>query len=187
MPTCQSCENTFPNRAVVDGVVRVISSRKRCLECSPFGQRNTRTNEADALWKQGLKTCGGCRLALPLEDFAPQGTYRASRCRECDRTRVRERQRRLKLAAVTYKGGRCVLCGYDRCVSALDFHHTDPASKDFHISQWRGALGKNGELTAEVRVELDKCDLVCCRCHREVHAGLHEEKGSEHASGRAGE
>jgi hypothetical protein len=62
-------------------------------------------------------------------------------------------------------GGKCRICGYDRCPAALDFHHTDPLGKDFNISA----------STSPERIlrEIQKCELLCSRCHREVHAGLH--------------
>lgn len=28
--------------------------------------------------------------------------------------------------AIAYKGGKCQICGYDRYVGALEFHHLDP-------------------------------------------------------------
>jgi len=74
---------------------------------------------------------------------------------------------RTKLRAIAYKGGKCQLCGYDECPDAMDFHHLNESKKDFAIS-------KNGAARSWDRVkrELDKCVLLCCRCHREVHAGF---------------
>lgn len=71
----------------------------------------------------------------------------------------------LKERAVAYLGGRCVICGYDACPSAFDFHHVDPAEKDFVVSSkssWEA-----------IEPELKKCVLLCANCHREVHAGWH--------------
>jgi predicted HNH restriction endonuclease len=71
----------------------------------------------------------------------------------------------LKARAIAHLGGQCVLCGYDKCPSALDFHHLDPMEKDFVIS---------AKTTWEaIEPELKKCALVCANCHREVHAGWH--------------
>ena len=36
----------------------------------------------------------------------------------------------LKLKAIEYKGGKCIKCGYDKCYSALAFHHRDPNKKE---------------------------------------------------------
>ena len=36
--------------------------------------------------------------------------------------------------SVEYKGDKCSLCGYYKCISALEFHHTNPNEKDFQIS-----------------------------------------------------
>jgi hypothetical protein len=67
---------------------------------------------------------------------------------------------------VSYKGGKCEICGYDRCLRALDFHHTDPSQKDFNVTS-----SKNVALEKAIK-EVDKCTLVCCRCHREIEEGL---------------
>lgn len=75
---------------------------------------------------------------------------------------VRWRQR-LKIKAIKYKGGCCIVCGYDRCVSALSFHHLDPKTKDFGIS------GKTMSWN-RVQLELAKCVLLCHNCHAEVHS-----------------
>lgn len=77
---------------------------------------------------------------------------------------VSKRRKKIKEMAIEYKGGKCCICGYDKCNSALDFHHTDETQKEFGLSV-RG-LTRSWERT---RVELDKCILVCANCHREIH------------------
>lgn len=69
--------------------------------------------------------------------------------------------------AVEYKGGKCSVCGYDRCADALEFHHLDPSQKDFGISSKGYTRSWD-----KVKEELDKCILVCSNCHREIHSGL---------------
>lgn len=71
----------------------------------------------------------------------------------------------LKERAVAYLGGRCAICGYDKCPSAFDFHHVDPDEKDFVVSS-----KSSWEI---IEPELQKCVLLCATCHREVHAGWH--------------
>lgn len=68
---------------------------------------------------------------------------------------------------VNLKGGKCQICGYNKCNSCLAFHHIDPSQKEFE-------LDINGMQLAIERVkkEVDKCILVCHNCHGEIHAGL---------------
>jgi transcription elongation factor Elf1 len=80
---------------------------------------------------------------------------------------VGKRRRKVRIMAVEYKGGKCVFCGYDKYVGALDFHHLE--DKSFGIS----AKGYTRSWEA-VKEELNKCILVCANCHRELHAGLLE-------------
>jgi len=69
--------------------------------------------------------------------------------------------------AVEHKGGKCQMCGYDRCIDALEFHHNDLSEKKFGIS----AKGYTRSWK-EVMKELDKCVMLCANCHRELHSRL---------------
>lgn len=69
---------------------------------------------------------------------------------------------RTKQKLVEYKGGKCSNCGYDKCLAAMEFHHIDPNEKDFTIS------GKSWSFE-RLKKEVDKCILVCNRCHTEIH------------------
>ncbi|MGN6201385.1 MAG: helix-turn-helix domain-containing protein [Solirubrobacterales bacterium] len=93
-----------------------------------------------------------------------RGYYRCKRCRV---ERVSQRRRQIKRKLVEEAGGRCVICGYDRCQQVLQFHHLDPTTKEFH-------LGQNGvtRSLAKSRVEARKCILLCANCHGEVEAGI---------------
>jgi predicted transcriptional regulator len=89
------------------------------------------------------------------------------RCTECNRAAVSKRRRRVKRILVEEAGGRCVICGYDRCLRNLHFHHRDPSEKSFALSG-RGFSRSLAELRAEAR----KCELLCGNCHYEVEEGL---------------
>ncbi|MFA6304380.1 MAG: hypothetical protein WCV73_02400 [Patescibacteria group bacterium] len=79
---------------------------------------------------------------------------------------VDKRRKSLRLMAVRYKGGKCQLCGYKKCIQALDFHHLDPKKKDFGISE-----SGTTRSWMKIKTELDKCLMICANCHREVHHG----------------
>jgi transposase len=89
------------------------------------------------------------------------------RCLKCRAEAVVARRRAVKAALVTEAGGACALCGYARCMAALQFHHIDPAAKAFHISH-RGVTRS----IAAARAEASKCVLLCANCHAEVEAGV---------------
>lgn len=65
-------------------------------------------------------------------------------------------------------GGKCTICGYNKTIAALDYHHLNPSEKDFSLS----VAMKNGGAWAKIVAEAKKCTIVCCRCHREIHAGI---------------
>jgi len=79
---------------------------------------------------------------------------------------VKIRRRKVKLDSINYKGGKCQLCGYNKYAGALDLHHFK-GKKSFTI-------GDDGysRSWAKLKIELDKCILVCSNCHREIHGGL---------------
>lgn len=88
------------------------------------------------------------------------------RCKQCRMEHVVRHRRKLKAILVEEAGGRCVLCGYDRNVRALEFHHIDPSEKRFTLS----ANGVTLSLDA-LRAEARKCVLLCSNCHAEVEDG----------------
>jgi 5-methylcytosine-specific restriction endonuclease McrA len=89
------------------------------------------------------------------------------RCARCQSDAVAARRRRIKGILVEEAGGACRLCGYDRYVGALQFHHLDPAQKRFALSV--GGLTRSLE---KAREESRKCVLLCSNCHAEVEAGV---------------
>ena len=93
-----------------------------------------------------------------------RGSYRCARCLS---EAVAHRRRQIKAILVKEAGGSCRLCGYDRYVGALQFHHLDPGEKRFALS----VRGLTRSLD-EARAESSKCVLLCSNCHAEVEAGL---------------
>ncbi len=80
---------------------------------------------------------------------------------------VDKRRKQIRQMSLDYKGGKCQICGYNKCIRALDFHHRDPEKKDFGLS----AKGYTRSWDS-VKTELKKCVLLCSNCHREVHEGI---------------
>ena len=42
-------------------------------------------------------------------------------------------RRSIKLQAIQLLGGKCYICGYDRCIDALEFHYKNPEEKEFKL------------------------------------------------------
>lgn len=66
---------------------------------------------------------------------------KAGRNEERDRTRDKLRRIAFKIKAINYLGGKCQICGYDKCIASLDFHHKDPklknkSIKDLSLGSW---------------------------------------------------
>lgn len=84
------------------------------------------------------------------------------KCLKCESELAVLKKQKYKLKMIEYKGGKCERCGYDKNISALDFHHIDPSTKKFTLSDTHHSWD-------ETKKELDKCILVCANCHRELH------------------
>lgn len=114
------------------------------------------------------RRCPRCKTEKPLDEFYRRRDDKNASvyCKPCTNAQTIERQQRLKLQAIAYKGSKCQKCGYAGYIGAFDFHHRDPLVKDFSLS--------HAKLTSfeKVKPELDKCDLLCANCHREEHARL---------------
>ena len=99
-------------------------------------------------------------------DTEPDNFYKSNgaktKCKKCHTMEVHHAKRKIKERAVEYLGSTCSVCGYDKSVWALEFHHKDPSIKDFGWGNTRKGWEK-------LKPELDKCVLVCTNCHREEH------------------
>ena len=147
---CKKCGSKIPWRVEIDGVIKNIRGRKFCLDCSPWGERNTKD----------LTLSDDDRKKIELERNRKKSLhyyYKNPGKQQKDRE---NRKRQL----VEMLGGKCEKCGYDRCLAALQFHHRDPKEKKFSLSTV-GMLRKLNMLVEEAK----KCMLLCANCHCEHH------------------
>ncbi len=168
-------ENEHPRpTCATPGCIKMVASagkgrlRKICNQCHakkyythrvrPFCAASNCNNLAKKQSAVGkwYKFCAGCQRER-------QGKPRK-------RDFVEARKRQLKGQAVAYLGGVCqnVDCFIPKSVNlpakAFDFHHRDPTTKTANIA----AMIRDGLGWQIIKTELDKCDLLCCLCHRLV-------------------
>lgn len=70
-----------------------------------------------------------------------------------------------KKKIVDLHGGSCQICGYNRNLAVLEFHHKEPEKKSFKLDV-RNLTNRKWESIIE---EASKCRLLCANCHREEH------------------
>lgn len=125
------------------------------------------------------KVCLSCFEEKPITDFkwaSIPKQLRATRCRECfrdierhykPRRRVVNQTRKAEIISRFKEGKRCLFCEENTPV-CLDFHHTDPSTKETTLAN----LIHRGYSIERIEREVKKCVLICSNCHRKVHAGL---------------
>jgi Pyruvate/2-oxoacid:ferredoxin oxidoreductase delta subunit len=87
-----------------------------------------------------------------------------------DNDRDTYRKNITKKTLLEYKGlSGCEICGYNKCMGALDFHHPDSDDKDFILSSIVVVYKSVSDLKEKIENELDKCQVVCKNCHAEIH------------------
>jgi hypothetical protein len=156
MKFCANCNSNFETTVVIRGKSYNLRTRRHCLECIPFkfkkksGSRNGATGKCIRCYKDSVYVRG-------------PGVWQGV----CNTCWTANKRRVMKDQALKYLGGKCEFCGYDRCATALEFHHRNPVEKLFSIT-----FNNYRPFDAEMRKELDKCALCCANCHREIHAGL---------------
>ena len=67
-------------------------------------------------------------------------------------------------------GGKCGICGYNKCNMALEFHHLNPNEKEFSF----GSIVASPKSWSKIVNEIRKCICVCSNCHKEIHAHYHD-------------
>tara|TARA_Y100001937_G_scaffold23994_1_gene34473 strand:- start:41 stop:424 length:384 start_codon:yes stop_codon:yes gene_type:complete len=112
------------------------------------------------------KFCQYCKTTKPISEFYKRRGKigGSSYCKPCTNAETSLRAIAFKEKCVEYKGGKCEICGYDKYFGALEFHHKDPSQKDLQISKVRTRT-----FNSKIKKELDKCQILCSNCHREIH------------------
>lgn len=140
---------------------------------------------ADVVRKEDRQTlcCKECNNHFPVDMFVKKGRNKSSgamqfssRCKPCYRKHVRSQPsynveaayRTEKREIVNGIKRQCVVCGYDRCKKALDFHHVTDDKEDGIAAM---VMSKEHTID-ELMLELKKCVVLCSNCHREHHDGL---------------
>lgn len=116
----------------------------------------------DISYKGDEKTCPICG-----KQFYPKTALANQRacCYDCMPEGVQLTRGMFLAKLKEARGGKCLRCGYDRCLKALEFHHIDPTKKEFTIS--------NGDFRLKEAVEeAKKCILICSNCHKELHDNM---------------
>jgi len=123
------------------------------------------------------KICKGCGNKIPRKKPGTNEKTNKSRyfCYNCRPFKSpyshppehKSERRRRKEYLAKMLGGHCANCGYNKSLSALSFHHKNPAKKSFDISN-NGNLMGNWQI---VLMEAKKCKLLCLNCHSEIHNG----------------
>jgi len=112
----------------------------------------------------GTKECGKCHNILPVEDFyIRKNEALTSYCKKCNYKEQHSLLKRRKIEILSKFGNKCSICGYNKCIAALEFHHIDPKEKEFSLGN-----AKTTNLD-RLLLEMNKCILVCSNCHKEIH------------------
>lgn len=150
MKKCVICEKEF-----------LAYKRRNALTCSKECASLLRHRTHNPIIN-GKKKCALCGEFKNINEFyiVSKNKITCSYCNVCMTKATRALQIKRKRDAVRELGGKCSKCGYNKCIGALDFHHTDPSTKE-------SVLGKLN--SKRFYVELKKCILLCANCHREEH------------------
>lgn len=87
------------------------------------------------------------------------GKLDSYKCLECELETGRRKRNKARLAWINQGGGKCLDCENDD-TRILQFHHRDPAEKEFTIGSYAGIKSP-----AKIAAEIEKCDLLCANCH----------------------
>lgn len=172
MRICQSCGQSFRDFYIHDGTILDFSRRKHCVECRPIVPEAPARPKAQAIVRPKVNQvqedkvfeCAVC--SKPLEgrqskfcSVECKVQFHSSYPKQKDRAIVR------KLRLVEIAGGACSICGYNKNIANLHFHHLDPSKKSFQLDA--RAISNHG--WAIVLEEFAKCIMVCSNCHFELH------------------
>lgn len=121
------------------------------------------------------RKCKICNEIFPIKRFQisktiGNKTYRRRECTSCTNDKAKVRRNKLKEKFTEYKKTLCCeMCG-NTDHRVFEFHHKDPQTKDFDVSNMISMVLSWQNIQSEV----DKCMCLCANCHRILHHDLNQ-------------
>lgn len=133
-----------------------------------------------------MKCCSVCKTEKPDTDFNKKSSNKDGLeryCKDCHRLKNRQHYNNnkssYKAQSEKYRKElnawyeelkqslKCVVCGETK-YWRLSFHHTDPSTKEYDVSQMVVARKSRESIISEI----EKCICVCHNCHSDIHYEL---------------
>lgn len=125
------------------------------------------------------KVCSCCGKNKKESEYYLTGKFTKSgrnipraKCKKCVQGVKQKRRENIRAWLKQYKrNSACAKCGYSKethatfNIKALEFHHPQD-NKEFNIADAAG----RGMAIENLIKEIDKCVLLCARCHIEIHS-----------------
>lgn len=126
----------------------------------------------DKSWVEKLgkmKTCLACGKEFGITHKG-SGGHNRDYCYDCYPHGLSRQERYALRKELAYQRGvreklsrGCDICGYNKCPTALEWHHPED-NKEYNPSD----LLRDGTYK-KYQEETQKCQLLCANCHRELH------------------
>lgn len=114
-----------------------------------------------------MKQCTKCKKLKPKSEFYKNKSLKDGlhfQCKKCTYICTKKSfDKRKKLFKEYKKTLKCQRCGENH-IACLDFHHKNPAEKDFQIG-----VGYCSNSIKRIKEEIAKCDVLCANCHKKLH------------------
>lgn len=120
----------------------------------------------------------GCMLSLQWSRIKDEAGKCKLLCRNCHSELHHSINKKTKEKLLAMKDdNKCSVCGYDKNIASLDFHHRNPEEKKFNMAHVRSSIGfwhQDGYKISKKQIyeELKKCDIVCKNCHQKLTNGV---------------
>jgi hypothetical protein len=157
---CKICEKELGNRNKSGYCSKCRSKNTpRCKLCGKITCVNG-DHKCSNVDLQGERYCEICNCVLKNSNWERWSKI----CRKCSKRKWRRIEKDQRKQLILDWGGKCKVCGYNKCVAALNFHHKDSSEK----YEWN-VKGKAGASIREIKSHPERFELVCVRCHVEIH------------------
>lgn len=169
---CLNCEKNF---------IPPSKEKRKRKYCSDLCRKDDVMRKAKANRRKSMnepKTCLYCEKTFKLGHVrAKLQKFCSKECKiknwsKKDAEFRKEKRRRLKTEIVTKLGGKCQICGWNKWLSALDFHHVEELNK-------RQQIRDKTEIPLCKEFDLSKCIILCANCHRRIHSELKNDKETQ--------
>jgi len=153
---CKNCKKNIRIYNIGDLCQQCRKKDAQCNLCGKFISKDKK-HICSSVDIKGTRYCHECGKELSNVTWERYSKL----CGRCGKKEWRKKEKEKRIQLIKQFGNKCSLCGYDKHLPSLHFHHTDSSEKYLWTCSGKHSI-------REIEIHPERFMLICANCHGEI-------------------